>query len=439
MIRSPCQSAMWALLFAFSLNAQAQDILPLSPAYKGEIRRDESGRLVVRTSQESASPGEMGDPADERPATMIVGPGEKISTLTEAAKRARDGEVIEIRSGTYRAQPALWTQNNLLIRGARGAAARPVMLADGASAEGKAIWVVRGGAVRIENIEFRGARVASGNGAGIRFERGQLAVHRCTFVDNEMGLLTANFPDMTLEISDSEFSAAPRHEGDLHHLLYVGAIGRFVLTGSRFEQGYRGHLVKSRARENLVRYNLLADGGYRQNGKGGQASYELEFPNGGLAHVIGNVIGQSAATDNPVLVSYGAEGPRWPDNALFFAHNTLLNELHAGTFLKLWDEKFPAGVEAWVINNLTVGYGDLFKPAQGRFEGNAAVSRRELLDYGGMPLRLNSVSPLRGSVRVPGSAHGIDLLPDAEFSFPLGRRAILPGNRLAPGAFQSAG
>ena len=74
---------------------------------------------------------------------------------------------------------------------------------------------------------IRGARVADGNGAGIRFERGQLVVDRCAFVDNEMGILTANRPELTLEVSDSEFSAAPHHEGALHHLLYVGAIGRF--------------------------------------------------------------------------------------------------------------------------------------------------------------------------------------------------------------------
>jgi hypothetical protein len=401
--------------------AQTPDQLPDSPAYKGEIRRGADGKLIVRPVD--APPRA----AAAKRATMVVGSGEAITTISEAARRARDGEVIDIRPGDYRGQPAIWTQNNLLIR---GAGARPVMLADGKSAEGKAIWVVRGGNVRIENVEFRGARVASGNGAGIRFERGHLVVHRCAFFDNEMGILTANFPELTLEVSDSEFAAAPRHEGDLHHLLYVGAIGRFVLSGSRFEQGYRGHLVKSRARENDVRYNLLVDG------SDGRASYELEFPNGGIAYVIGNVIGQSAATDNPALVAYGAEGPRWPDNALFLAHNTLLNDLHAGTFLKVWDEKFPAAIETWVINNLTVGYGDLFKPAQGRFEGNKSIARRDLLDYGGLPLRLNGGSALRGSVRPPGNARGVDLLPAAEFSFPVGRRPIHLSSSLAPGAFQ---
>lgn len=414
---------------AFSLigqvAAQGFEKLPVMPAYKGEIRRGPDGRLlVVPESETRTSP-----PADKAQAraSMVVGPHERITTITEAGKLARDGEVIEIRPGDYRGQPAVWSQNDLTIR---GSGVRPVMLADGKSAEGKAIWVVRGNNVQIENVEFRGARAAAGNGAGIRFERGSLVVRRCAFFDNENGILTANLPEMTLAVVDSEFGAAPRQSGNLKHLLYVGAIGRFTLTGSRFQQGYLGHLVKSRARENHVRYNLLVDG------DGGRASYELEFPNGGIAYVVGNVIGQSAGTDNPVLISYGAEGQRWVENGLYMVHNTLLNDAYTGDFLKVWSERFPGGVDVWAINNLASGNGDFHPPAQGRYEGNHTVSRNELIDYGGIALRLTSHSPLRGGVRVPGDARGIDLSPTAEFVFPAGSRAIRLTSSLAPGAFQ---
>lgn len=423
MVRS---AILAALLLLASLSCQAQPAanLPGSSEYKGEIRRAPDGRLITVDKER---PTAHSDTA-VRPATLVVGPREKITTISEAAKRARDGDVIEIRSGEYRGQPAVWTQNDLVIR---GSGKRPVLAAAGKSAEGKALWVIRGGKVRVENLEFRGARVKNGNGAGIRFERGHLTVHRCAFVDNEMGILTANTPDMTLAVSDSEFADAPRDDKDVHHLLYVGAIGKLVLTGSRFANGHRGHLVKSRARENDVRYNLLADG------PDGGASYELEFPNGGVAYVIGNLIAQSATTDNPTLVSYGAEGPRWPDNALYFAHNTLVNDRHSGaTFLKLWTEKLPGNVEAWVINNLTVGNGDLFPPPHGRFEGNPSAPRGELIDYAGLPARLKPDSPLRGSVRIPGKARDEDLLPSAEFAFPAGSRPTQPASSLAPGALQ---
>lgn len=405
--------------------AQPANPLPESSDYKGEIRRAPDGKLIA--VEKNAPAATTGQTPVSAPATLVVGPQERFRTITEAAKAARDGDVVEIRSGEYRGQTAIWTQNDLTIR---GVGQRPVLIADGRSAEGKALWVIRGGRVRVENIEFRGVRVRDGNGAGIRFERGQLTVHRCAFIDNEMGILTGNSADLTLEVSDSEFADTARHDVDVHHLLYVGAIGRFVLTGSRFSNGYRGHLVKSRARENFIRYNLLADG------PGGMASYELEFPNGGLAYVIGNVMQQSATAENPVLVSYGAEGPRWPDNALYFAHNTLINDRHGGIFLRIATEKLGGNVESWVINNLTVGNGDLFPPAHGRFEGNLAASRSDLVEYAGLPLKLKSGSTLRGAVRIPGKARDIDLLPAAEFTLPVGQRPAVRGSSLAPGAFQ---
>jgi hypothetical protein len=414
-----------ANLLAGSMSVQAQDKLPLPPDYRGEIRRGADGKLMALPEAELAS--QKPSSAVDSRVTMVVGPGEMVSTVTEAARLARDGEVIAIRSGNYRGQTAIWTQNNLLIR---GTGKRPVMIADGQSAEDKATWVVRGGSIRIENIDFRGAKASDGNGAGIRFEKGHLAIHACRFSDNEMGILTGNLASLSLEISDSEFVDAPHDQRDLHHLLYVGAIGKFVLRGSSFRNGYLGHLVKSRARENHVLYNMLADG------VGGRASFELEFPNGGIAYVIGNVIAQSAGTDNPSVVSYGAEGPRWPVNGLYLAHNTLVNDNNTGTFLAVRAEKFPGGIDVWAINNLTVGNGDVDRPAQGRFEGNRSAGRGELIEYGGLPLRLTNMSPLRGSVRPPGSIGAVDLLPSAEFTYPLGTRKLRVSSSLSPGAFQ---
>lgn len=405
--------------------AEVPTKLPEAPDYVGEIRRSADGKLVAVQKNEPAVGKRSGDGASK--ATMRVGKGEKIATLTEAARLARDGEVIEIRAGNYRGQPAIWTQNDVVIRGVGG---RPVMLADGRGADDTGIWVVRGGKVRIENVEFRGARSADGKGAGIRFDKGQLTIHGCRFADNETGILTGDSTDLTLAVFDSEFADAPRGTREVHHLLSVGAIGKFMLSGSRFHNGFGGHLVKSRARESRVLYNMLVDGA------GGHASYELEFANGGMAYVIGNVIGQSADTENPVLIAYGTEGARWPDNAIYLSHNTLINDRHAGTYLSIGADKFTAGVEVWAINNLTVGNGDFFRPAQGRFEGNHSALRGELIEYGGSPARLTNPSPLRGTVRLPGSVGSVNLQPTAQFNYPVGSRPIRQGSALSPGAFQ---
>jgi len=417
--------ALLVILLAGCVSAQAQGSLPQAPDYRGEIRRGPDGKLMVIPAPEP--PAQTPSPVWVSKATMVVGPGEKVGTLTEAAQLARDGEVVEVRPGSYRGQPALWTQDNLVIR---GVGQRPVMLGDGKSGDDKAIWVVRGGNVRIENIEFRGARAADGKGAGIRLEKGHLSVHACRFADNELGIVTGSLAGMAMEIADSEFVDAPRDGRASHHLLDVGMIGNLVVRGSRFQNGYLGNLVRSRARENFMLYNMLADGA------GGKAAYELEFPNGGTAYVIGNVIGQSEVTENPGVVGYGGEGPRWPENALYLSHNTLLNDREGGSFVNVANAKFPAGVEVWAINNLTVGNGDFDRPAQGRFEGNRSVGRGELIEYGGFPLRLTGMSALRGSVRPPGNAGTVDLLPNAEFTHPAGTRKIRVSSSLSPGAFQ---
>ena len=56
--------------------------------------------------------------------------------------------------------------------------------------------------------------------------RDSLRVVGCAFFDNEMGILTGNDVDAVLEVEDSEFGAAPKHAGSLHHLLYAGTIAR---------------------------------------------------------------------------------------------------------------------------------------------------------------------------------------------------------------------
>ena len=64
--------------------AQTPESLPESSAYKGEIRRGPDGKLIVLKDSAAAS-------VVEKPATMIVGSQEKITTITEAAKLAKDG------------------------------------------------------------------------------------------------------------------------------------------------------------------------------------------------------------------------------------------------------------------------------------------------------------------------------------------------------------
>jgi hypothetical protein len=245
-----------------------------------------------------------------------------------------------------------------------------VLQADGAHAEGKAIWVVRDGEISIENIAFRGARVPDHNGAGIRFERGHLVLLDCAFTDNQNGLLTSNHPDAELDIHRCHFSAAPVNPGALPHLLYVGRIARLHLQDSVLEQGRIGHLLKSRARQNVITGNRFDDG------RTGQASYEVDLPNGGQVLLEGNTLVQSPLTENPVMLSYGAEGQPWPDSQLTVRGNTFINRrAQGGVFVRVWTDRLPPGTSVRCEHNQLLGTGDL---ALGR-DGQSVGDRRGAL------------------------------------------------------------
>ncbi|MEN9427802.1 MAG: hypothetical protein RLZZ220_2151 [Pseudomonadota bacterium] len=363
-------------------------------------------------------------------AVIIVGPDESVTRIADAARLARDGDTVLIKPGTYRGDVAVWPQKSLEIR---GLGTRPVLQADGRDAEGKGIWVFVNGHFKVDNIAFRGARVADGNGAGIRMEQGSLEVRNCSFEDNQNGILTANFDDTELRVINSTFDKAPHDELGLHHLLYVGRIKHFVLEGSHLQRGYRGHLVKSRARLNEVRYNLLSDG------PEGAASYELEFPEGGVAVVTGNVIAQSAASGNPVVIGYGAEAGNRPVNRLFLSHNTLINKgIRPAWFVRAWTDKLPAGTEIVTRNNLTVGFGLFTLLLPGDHRGNYMLPPGAI-DPDKLELAPAPDSWLRGRLSRAETLGGTELAPRAEFAFPAGTQPLSQPPVWTPGAFQGSG
>jgi hypothetical protein len=297
-----------------------------------------------------------------RAAVLHVGPERDITRISDAAKRAKDGDIVLIDAGEYRGDVAVWHQKELTIAGLGTGA---VLIADSQHAQGKGIWVINTVNMTVRNIEFRGARVPDNNGAGIRLQTGTLTVERCRFIDNQNGILTNNHAEAALHIRDSLFRDAPREEtGRLPHLLYVGRIAELSIERSRFHNGYRAHLIKSRAARSRIQHNLIMDGA------GGEAAYELEFPNGGDVEVIGNVIAQSPTTSNPTVISYGAEGEVWPVNTFTLRDSTLINEgLRPAWFARVWHERI-SGVAVRTERNTVIGIGSLSLAVKGQHRGN---------------------------------------------------------------------
>lgn len=360
---------------------------------------------------------------------ILVGPHELVKTIAEAARQAQDDDVVEILSGEYKGDVAVWVQKRLTIR---GSGRRPVLYAEGKSAEEKAIWVFRNGVFTVSNIEFRGARVSSQNGAGIRFEKGKLKIADCVFFDNQIGILTANFSSAELIVEKSTFTQAPALDTALPHLLYVGKIALLRVTGSRFHGGKRGHLLKSRARVNDLRYNLLVDGQH------GSASYEVDFPNGGDVTLVGNVLGQSVFTENRTMMAYGSEGNTWPVSRLRMVHNTLHSEsVWPARFLQIFANNFDTLPEIMTRNNLLSGTGSFVENEAGHHSGNFFVGRLELGDPSTFDFTLSARSALRGKVS-PIEPDSEGLQPQFEHWPPGQLATISVGSGWVPGALQAA-
>lgn len=358
------------------------------------------------------------------PTRLLVGASREIKTLAEAARLVRGSTIIEVDAGIYPADVAVWHNVDVTVRAPSG---RAILRAEGAAAEGKGIWVVRSSRVEVEGLDFIGARVPGANGAGIRFESGSLAVRDCAFGSNENGILTGNDRQAVLDIENSEFGYNGHGDG-MSHNLYVGTIASLRVQGSWFHHARQGHLLKSRAGRNVIVYNRLDDG------LGGQASYELEFPSGGVAIVMGNLIQQAATTENPHVVSYGTERLDWPDNELYLVNNTLVDGRAAGGVLL---RAHPGTAVLRVVNNLFTG-GNASLPnaaVGGEFSHNHRATPADLTVDGDGIVRLRSGSPLAHKASTQaGHAHGQRLLPSLEYAHPRRTRKRAE-SALSPGAF----
>ncbi|MES1982761.1 MAG: right-handed parallel beta-helix repeat-containing protein [Pseudomonadota bacterium] len=432
-----------------ALRASTADTLPDSPVYLGEIKRNEKGELVAVPIPVAAPPkvtvvDEVIVPVAEEIKVIRVGPAQPLHTIGAAAAIAKNGDTVEIEAGDYVGDVAIWKQDRLTIRGVDG---RPRLIANGKSAEGKAIWIIRGGHITIENIVFTGAQVSDRNGAGIRFERGNLVIRNCAFLDNENGILAGSGGE-SLEIENSEFGRNGAGDGRSHNL-YVNAIKSLKVTGSYFHHANVGHLLKSRAAENIIMYNRLSD-------ETGQASYELEFPDGGYAYVVGNVIQQSPNTENPTIIAFGMEGYKWPASQLYLTFNTIVNDLPGrGTFLNVK----PGAQKVISMNNLLVGKGDWYiegqritknvssdKPyvdATASSSASAIIVRNNFNTDGSAFAQASSYDYRVKKSALPRikavsmqPANGFLLEPQREYVSPTGSQALI-GSPAIPGALQS--
>ncbi len=341
-----------------------------------ELRRDEESEcpeyIVLELGGSSGIRRKLTitiEDSDTAKHRLSVGTPNGYPDIASAILDSQPGDVIEIADGVYGGDVAVIRTDDLVICGVGHAAQ---VVAAGRNVEGKGIWVVKGNRVRIENVMFSGATVPDKNGAGIRAEGNDLTVRHVRFVDNENGILAGALPEGKITVEHSEFIHGGAGDG-LSHNIYIGKIKRFTARFNLFRDANVGHNVKSRAQETVLEYNRVMDGGK------GNASYQVDLPNGGKALLLGNVIQQGPNAENWVLISYGAEGIQYSDNVLVLANNTIVNDRNSGRFVQSTND-----VPCNLVNNVLSGKGDI-QCAGGERIANVFMSSgfvdREHFDY----------------------------------------------------------
>ncbi len=341
--------------------------------------------------------------------TWLVGPSRSYTKPSQVASLVQNGDTVLIDAGIYAGNVARWTANNLLIRGVGGLAH---LKSGGAVYGGKAIWVIVGNDVTVENIEFSEAACPDLNGAGIRSEGINLTVRGCYFHDNENGILAGDISSGDILIEHCEFKGNGYANG-LAHNLYINHAKSLVFRYNYTHDAKTGHELKSRAYNNFIYCNRLSD-------ENGTASRNIDLPNGGLSVIMGNLIVQDLNSENNNLVGYGMEGLSNPNTELYVVYNTFVNNKNAGSFVQIGGN----ATKLKVFNNIFAGPGTLISGTAMQLDTsgnrNAPIPNFKFVDAADYDFHLNPGSIAIGVAANAGMGGGYSLSPAQEYAHPNG-------------------
>ncbi len=275
--------------------------------------------------------------------TWDVGPTRSYTRPSQVSSLVGRGDTVNIDAASYVSDVARWTASHLLIRCTDGKAR---LESGGAVFGSKAIWVISGDSCTVENIVFLDARCPDKNGAGIRLEGHSLNVRSCLFQNNEDGILCGALHPSTVVIENSEFDHNGNGDGYSHNL-YIGNVDSLIFRFNYSHRAHVGHELKSRANVNVISYNRITN-------EDGDASRNIDIPNGGSLLLIGNLIQQGPNTQNSNMIGYGLEGlSNTAPHQVIALNNTIINNRSGGSFFQLQN----GTAQFASVNNLIVGSG----------------------------------------------------------------------------------
>ncbi len=268
-------------------------------------------------------------------ATLTVGTGSQYEfhTIAAAVAASSDGDVVLVAAGTY-TNDFLDFTDSITLQAVGGLV---VINATVPPPDAKAIITegAVGANVTVSGFELNGAAVSDangGNGAGIRYQGGNLTLFDDGIHNNQNGIL-AGAPVAgagTISINTCEFAGNGSGTGATHNI-YIGDIGLLQITNSYIHGAVVGHEIKSRAENTIITNNRIDDG------PTGTASYSIDLPNGGNATITGNVIEQGPLSQNPAIIAYGEEGSLHAGTSVTVAGNTILNDLNKSDVSAVWN------------------------------------------------------------------------------------------------------
>jgi hypothetical protein len=258
--------------------------------------------------------GQAQAPAQPTAPYTVVETGRSYARLQDAVNAIGDGAgTIRFASLRY-ADCAIQDYGDITYQAAKPGEA----VLEGIACENKAALVLRGRSARVDGLVFANIRVADKNGAGIRLERGNLAVSQSWFRDSEQGILSANDAASAITIDRSTFTRLGTCEGagGCAHSVYVGDYGSLTVTRSRFEAGRGGHYLKSRARQIAVLDNSFDDSA------GKATNYMIDLSGGAIGRIVGNWFVQGRDKENhSAFIAVAAEGRAYPSDGLVIEGN----------------------------------------------------------------------------------------------------------------------
>jgi hypothetical protein len=255
-------------------------------------------------------------------ATVTVGPDGQFTTIAAAVEAANPGDTVSVQAGNY-VNDFLDFAKDLTLQASGG---QVVMTATTSPPDGKAM-ITESGSVTISGFDISGVSVPDQNGAAVRYQGGNLTIANSYFHGNQDGLLGAPDPTGSITVDHSEFGFNGGGTGTTHNI-YVGGIASFTATNSYFHDASVGHEIKSRAANNEITGNRILD-------NDSTSSYSIDLPNGGNAHITGNVIEQGLHQQNPVILAYGEEGQANPGTDVSIQGNTIVNDAGSNSYVLL--------------------------------------------------------------------------------------------------------